>query len=64
MRTYIIKDKVTYHKKDLSYINPSKEDMLVAYTCWNNGMLGLSDYRIAIICDLVKREWKDVEVQQ
>ena len=31
------------------------------YTCWNNGMLGMSEYRIAVICELTDREWKEVE---
>ena len=61
--TYIVKERVIYHKDDLTYVMPMDgTDRLTMFTCWNNGMLGMSDQRLGIICDLVSREWKDVEV--
>ncbi|SDB49888.1 sortase A [Ruminococcaceae bacterium FB2012] len=61
--TYIVKQRVIYHKDDLTYVMPMDgTDRLTMFTCWNNGMLGMSDERLGIICDVVSREWKDVEV--
>lgn len=63
--TYIVKETAIFHKSDLTYVRPTYgKDRLTLYTCWNNGMLGATDYRIAALCDLVSREWKDVDVSK
>ena len=63
--TYIIKDKVVFHQSDLQYVQQRDYgDRLTAYTCWNNGKLGMSEYRLAIICEPVETEWKEVEAAQ
>lgn len=59
--TYIVREKAVFHEDDLSYVRPSEEDILTMYTCWNNGKLGMSQYRLAVICDCVDREWKEVK---
>lgn len=59
--TYVVSEIVKFHEDDLTYIRPTEDDRLTMYTCWNNGMLGLSEYRIAVICELTEREWKEVE---
>ncbi|MBR6102095.1 MAG: class D sortase [Ruminococcus sp.] len=61
--TYIISEIVTFDENDSTYIDPTfGHDRLTAYTCWNNGRLGMSKTRIAILGDLVERQWKKVEV--
>lgn len=64
--TYIVKEIVTFHENDLTYIRqlPDHGDRLTMFTCWNNGRLGMSEYRLACLCDIVEREWKDVEVPE
>lgn len=59
--TYVVKEREVFHEDDLTYIRPTEDDRLTMYTCWNNGMLGMSEYRLAIICELTEREWKEVE---
>jgi sortase A len=60
-QTYVVKETVVFQEDDYTYINPTDDDRLTMYTCWNNGKLGMSKYRIAIICELTDREWKEVE---
>ncbi len=63
--TYIVKDRAVFHETDRTYTHTTPgEDHLTLGTCWNNGMLGMSVYRLGILCDLVSREWKEVEVPQ
>ena len=63
--TYIVKERVIYHKDDLTYVLPMDgTDRLTMFTCWNDGKLGMSDQRLGIICDVVSREWKEVEVPE
>lgn len=59
--TYQITDIEVFHEDDYTYVLPSDEDKLTMYTCWNNGKLGMSEYRLAVIASLVEREWKEVE---
>jgi sortase A len=59
--TYIVTDRQVFHETDLTYVRPTDDDRLTMYTCWNNGRLGMSEYRLAIICELTEREWKEVE---
>ena len=63
-QTYIIDEIEVFHKSDLTYVRPTEDDRLTMYTCWNEGRLGMSDYRLAVIGKLTKREWKKVEVDQ
>lgn len=58
--TYEVTERVVFHEKDTSYVTPKKDDRLTMYTCWNNGKLGMSEYRLAIICKCLSREWKEV----
>ena len=53
-----------FHMKDYQYVRPTSDDRLTMYTCWNEGRLGMSEYRLAVICKLTKREWKKVEVPE
>lgn len=63
--TYIVAETVVFNENDLTYIRPTDGiDRLTCYTCWNNGRLGMSTERFAILCDLVSREWKEVEAAQ
>ncbi|MBR1393659.1 MAG: class D sortase [Ruminococcus sp.] len=63
--TYIVTDTVIFNYKDLTYIQPTDGvDRLTCYTCWTNRRLGVSIERYAILCDLVSREWKEVEAAQ
>lgn len=60
-QTYIVTDKQVFHQSDYTYVRPTDDDRLTMYTCWNNGRLGMSEYRLAIICELQEREWKEVD---
>ncbi len=60
-QTYMVTDIEIFHEDDQTYVRPTDDDRLTMYTCWNNGMLGMSEYRIAVICELTDREWKEVE---
>ncbi|MBP3272726.1 MAG: class D sortase [Ruminococcus sp.] len=62
--TYIVREKVVFQDTDLTYVRPTEDDILTMYTCWNNGRLGMSDKRLAVICDCVSREWKEVKQKQ
>lgn len=62
--TYTVRERVVFHETDYTYVFPTEDDRLTLYTCWNNGYLGMSEYRLAIICDPIKTEWKEVEVDQ
>ncbi|MCD7741381.1 MAG: class D sortase [Ruminococcus sp.] len=59
--TYVVSEKVVFHEDDTTYVFPMDDDRLTMYTCWNNGKLGMSEYRLAVICELTEREWKEVE---
>ena len=60
--TYRIYEIVKFSDNDSTYLQPTwGQDRLTAYTCWNNGRLGMSKVRIGILGELVSREWKDVE---
>ncbi|MBQ9542084.1 class D sortase [Ruminococcus sp.] len=62
--TYIVNDRVVFHEKDYTYVYPTDDDRLTMYTCWNNGKLGMSEYRLAIICKLEDIEWKEVKTKE
>ena len=55
--TYKVSELVYFKDSDLTYIYPSEEDRLTLYTCWNNGMLGMSDTRLGVICELISKEF-------
>lgn len=59
--TYVVTEKVIFHDTDQTYVRPTEDDRLTMYTCWNNGRLGMSEYRLGVICELTEREWKEVE---
>lgn len=63
-QTYVVTEREVFHEKDLTYIRPTEDDRLTMYTCWNNGRLGMSEYRLAIICELTDREWKTVKTDK
>lgn len=62
--TYTIDERVVFHEKDYTYICPTDDDRLTMYTCWNNGKLGMSEYRLAFICKLEDIEWKEVKTEE
>lgn len=62
--TYIISERVVFHEKDYTYVYPTDDDRLTMYTCWNNGRLGMSEYRLAFICKLQDIEWKEVNTEE
>ena len=62
--TYIINERVVFHEKDYTYVYPTDDDRLTMYTCWNNGKLGMSEYRLAYICKLQEIEWKEVNTEE
>ena len=62
--TYIINERVVFHESDYTYVYPTDDDRLTMYTCWNNGKLGMSQYRLAFICKLQDIEWKEVETKE
>lgn len=59
--TYICEESVVFHETDYTYVMPTEDDRLTLYTCWNNGYLGMSEWRLAKICKPVEWEWKEVE---
>ena len=63
-QTYIVTQKEVFHMTDYQWVRPTTDDRLTMYTCWNEGRLGMSEYRLAVICKLTKREWKKVEVPE
>lgn len=63
-QTYIVDEIEVFYKTDLKYVRPTDDDRLTMYTCWNQGRLGMSDYRLAVVGKLTKREWKKVEVDK
>ncbi len=62
--TYVVNERVVFHEKDYTYVFPWDDDRLTMYTCWNEGRLGMSEYRLAIICKLESIEWKEVETDK
>lgn len=58
--TYEITERVVFHETDYTYVYPTGDDRLTLYTCWNNGRLGMSEWRLCYICKPVETEWKDV----
>ena len=62
--TYVVNERVVFHEKDYTYVFPWDDDRLTMYTCWNEGRLGMSEYRLAIICKLESLEWKEVETDK
>jgi sortase A len=62
--TYIINERVVFKETDYTYVYPTDDDRLTMYTCWNDGRLGMSQYRLAFICKLEDIEWKEVETKE
>jgi sortase A len=62
--TYIINERVVFKETDYTYVYPTEDDRLTMYTCWNDGKLGMSQYRLAFICKLEDIEWKEVETKE
>lgn len=58
--TYEITDSVIFEETDTTYVEPTDDDRLTLYTCYNENRLGLSRYRLAFICKLTDRQWKEV----
>ena len=62
--TYKVKYTKILDENDTSllFYNPADEnvtDDLVMYTCWNNGMLGMSTDRLYYVCSVVSKEWNN-----
>ncbi|MBR1863126.1 MAG: class D sortase [Ruminococcus sp.] len=58
--TYEITERVIFHETDYTYVEPTEDDRLTLYTCWNNGRLGMSEWRLCYICKPTNYEWKEV----
>ncbi len=54
--TYKVRECVTFTKDTNKYIVPSKDDRLTLYTC-KKDVLGRSDERIGVICDLTEKKF-------
>ncbi len=52
--TYVASEIVEFEDSDKSYITPKDEDMLTLYTC-RPQVLGTSNLRYAVLCDLVEK---------
>lgn len=54
--TYRVKEQIRFPKTDKRYIVPTGTDRLTLYTC-EGDVLGDSDNRVGVICDLVSKEY-------
>lgn len=48
---YKVREEISFESSDRKYVTISKDDRLTLYTC-KNDILGASDQRIGVICDL------------
>ncbi len=48
---YKVREEITFDNSNRKYVTVSKDDRLTLYTC-KNDILGASDQRIGVICDL------------
>lgn len=60
--TYKVKELIEFKKTDNKYVVPSEETKLTLYTCKKN-VLGSSDDRIGVICELTEKQFYTGEVQ-
>lgn len=55
--TYTVKELISFKSSNNKYVNPSQnEDKLTLYTC-KKDILGASDERIGVICELTERKF-------
>lgn len=54
--TYKAKESTLFKETDNSLISPTKDDRLTLYTCYGN-LLGPTEDRLAVICELVGKEF-------
>lgn len=59
---YKVKELIEFKKTDNKYVVPSEETKLTLYTCKKN-VLGSSDDRIGVICELTEKQFYKGEVQ-
>ncbi|MDE6091567.1 MAG: class D sortase [Ruminococcus sp.] len=60
--TYKVKELIEFTKDNNKYVIPSVETKLTLYTCKKN-VLGSSDERIGVICELTEKNFYSEEVQ-
>ncbi len=60
--TYKVKELIEFKKDDNKYVVPSEETKLTLYTCKKN-VLGSSDERIGVICELTEKKFYTEEMQ-
>ncbi len=60
--TYKVKELIEFTKDNNKYVIPSEETKLTLYTCKKN-VLGSSDERIGVICELTEKNFYSEEVQ-
>ena len=54
--TYTVRELISFKKDNNKYVNPSKDTRLTLYTC-KKDVLGSSDERIGVICDLTEKKF-------
>ncbi|MBQ9808734.1 MAG: class D sortase [Ruminococcus sp.] len=54
--TYTVRELISFKKDNNKYVNPTEDTRLTLYTCKKN-VLGSSDERIGVICDLTDKKF-------
>lgn len=57
--TYQVSEIVHFKENDRTYVNPTEDERLTLYTCWTDGMPGISDERIGYICEVIEKKFYD-----
>ncbi len=60
--SYTVKELIEFKKDNNKYVSPSEENILTLYTC-KKDILGSSDDRIGVICELTEKKFYAEEVQ-
>ncbi len=54
--TYKVRETISFSSDDKKYVTPKDDDRLTLYTC-KRDLLGASDQRIGVICDLTESQF-------
>ena len=54
--TYRMAEQVLFKETDNGYVSPTEDDRLTLYTCYGN-LLGPTEDRLAVICELVEKKF-------
>ena len=49
-------EQVLFKETDNGYVSPTEDDRLTLYTCYGN-LLGPTEDRLAVICELVEKKF-------